>query len=174
MKILALDLSSKSGWALGSPLDKPSSGVWDLRGDGKPDHGRYLSALAGAIERTILSHRPDLVIMEAPMKAQARAAVAKKRGVPERDSTTRLLHNLCGVVEMICFEQRVRCEEEEVRTVRQAVLGCQPKGDPKVAVMSFCRMLGWAPADDNAGDALVLWEYRQGLERARQRTRMAS
>ncbi|HEX3162351.1 MAG TPA: hypothetical protein VHQ92_07215, partial [Pseudolabrys sp.] len=76
MKLLALDLALKTGWALGG--EAPFSGIWDLRGAGRPDHGRYLSSLAGSLERCLQSHMPDCVVFEAPLPPRARAKISNE------------------------------------------------------------------------------------------------
>lgn len=155
--ILALDLSTHTGWAAGREGDAPRHGVWELR-DGAINHGRYFSALAGQVEDAIRVFKPDLVVMEAPLPHQA------KKVQENSPNVVRVLLGFCAVVEMICYEQSVRCEEANVIDARQMVLGRQPK-DGKFGVMAWCRAMGWNPADDNAGDALLLWEYRQCLAR---------
>lgn len=154
--ILALDLSTKSGWAFGGPDDKPKHGVWELGHDG--NHGRYFSCLAGMLEDAIAVHAPDLVVFEAPLPH------ASEKFRTSSVASVRVLIGLCAVTEMICFEKAVRCEEAGVREARQLVMGSQPtKGSPKEGVMQFCKMMGWNPATDDAGDALILWQYRHLL-----------
>lgn len=160
MRILALDISTHCGFAYrAGEDDKPVHGVWELGSGG--NHGRYFSCLANELEiwlRSVL--RPELVVMEAPLPHQA----AKVQGNHPR--TVRVLLGLAAIVEMVCHEQAVKCEEANVIDVRQAVLGRQPPaGKAKEAVMAFCNTMGWKPASDDAADALMLLEYRQCLAR---------
>lgn len=163
MNLLTLDLSTHTGWAFGGPDDKPQHGVWELGHDG--NHGRYFSCLAAMLEEAIAFHAPDLVVFEAPLPH------ASRKVQQSSVATVRVLVGLAAVAEMICHEKAVKCEEADVRDARQLVMGSQPKGDPKAGVMQFCKMMGWNPADDNAGDALILWQYRHLLNIADQRTK---
>lgn len=160
--VLALDLSTHSGWAFGGPEDKPKHGVWELGRDG--NHGRYFSCLAEMLEGTIDVMKPDLVVFEAPLPH------ASEKFRTSSAASVRVLIGLCAVTEMICFEKSVQCEEASVRDARQLVMGAQPK-DGKAGVIQFCNVLGWKPADDNAADALILWQYRHLLDVANQRTK---
>lgn len=151
--ILALDLSTRTGWALGRDYESPIHGVWVL--PRMSDLGACLSALAGQLEDAIQVFHPDLVIMEAPLPPQAQTAA----------STARLLLGLAGVTEMICQEQGVPCEEERADTVRKVVMGSARQD--KAAIIAWCRAQTWRPAEDNDADALVLLRYRQILSRSR-------
>lgn len=157
MMLLSLDLSTHTGWAVGREGEAPRHGVWELR-DGAVNHGRYFSALAQSLEDAIRVFQPDLVVMEAPLPHQAKKVQENSANV------LRVLLGLCAVTEMVCYEHKVKCEEASVIDVRQMVLGRQPK-DGKLGVIAFCRSMGWNPKDDNAADALLLWEYRQCLAR---------
>lgn len=154
--LLALDLSTRTGFCVGRASDTPKHGVWELGKDG--NHGRYFSCLAAQLEAAIQVFKPDLVVMEAPLPHQAEKVQRNHPG------TVRVLLGLAAVTEMICHEQAVKCEEADVRDARQMVLGRQPK-DGKIGVMTWCRSMGWNPQDDNAADSLLLWEYRQCLAR---------
>ena len=150
MDILALDLSSRTGWARSKGFDAPRHGVWRLDGD----LGRRCSALAAALEDE-LAFPPDLVIVEAPLPAQAQGST----------DTARNQFGLAAVAEMICHERGVTCEEASAIDVRRLVMG-KAKMD-KAGVMAWCRAQGWAPRDDNAADALALLRYRHTLDRSR-------
>jgi hypothetical protein len=100
--------------------------------------------------------RPGLVVYEAPLPHVA------PRMMSSSVNTVSLQFGLAKVVEMIAYEQSVRCEEASCRDARQKVLGHQPK-DGKAGVIAWCINQGWSPADDNAADALLLLRYRQML-----------
>ena len=99
--------------------------------------------------------------------AEAPLPPAAPKMIRSTIATARVLIGLAAVTEMICCEQGVPCEEAEVRTARQRVLGKQPR-DGKLGVMAWARSAGYHPQDDNAADALLLLRYRQLLnERSR-------
>ncbi len=153
MGSLALDLSTRTGWAFGRPGATPIHGVWKL--GNMSDLGRLCSCLANSLEDAIAVHQPRRVVFEGP--------------VVKQQTTARMLMYLCGVVELISYEHSVRCYEQDVGTVRKAVLGrgrftrVREDGkcvsDNKAQAIAWCRAQGWTPEDDNAADALVLLRY---------------
>lgn len=152
--VLALDLSTHVGWALGRDFETPLCGVWTL-GKMVTGLGRIASSLAGELEGTIQVHRPDALIFEAPLPQQKR----------DTQEIARLLIGLALVTEMICHEQGVPCTEEFPKTARQLVLG---NGNvSKDQIVNWCWSMGWSPADDNAADALLLLRYKHTLDRTR-------
>lgn len=151
--VLGLDLSTRTGWALGRDFEKPRHGVWLL---GKmTDMGRCLSCLAGELEDALTVFRPALVIVEAPLPPQAQTAM----------STARLQFGLAGVAQMVCYEADTRCEDVRADEVRKLVLG-RPRAE-KGAIIKWCRAQGWDPAEDNDADALMLLRYRHTLARSK-------
>jgi Holliday junction resolvasome RuvABC endonuclease subunit len=123
--------------------------------------GRYFSCLAARLEDifSLPLTKPDLVVFEAPLPPPAQSG----------ERSARVLIGLAGVVEMICFEHEVRCEESTVEEVRRLVLGRSrfPKGTSKGYVMQWARGRGLDPADDNAADALALLHYRHLMGRTK-------
>ena len=151
--VLALDLSTKVGWACG-------------RAGGEPDHGVLLLpkgvAGLGAVACAFLDGLMDLhevqhferVVMEAPLPPQAQTHA----------HTARLQLYLAGAVETWCYRRSIECREAAAPTVRKAVLGSGRAKKPEV--IAWCQAQGWNPTDDNAADALALWRYattRRGL-----------
>ncbi|TAI66204.1 hypothetical protein CWO89_09540 [Bradyrhizobium sp. Leo170] len=55
--------------------------------------------------------------------------------------------------------------EARVSDVRAHFLGTNriKRKEAKVLTIDACHRLGWAPADDNAADALALWHYQASL-----------
>ena len=152
-RILSLDLSLSVGWAFGADHETPLHGVWTL---GKSANlGRVLSGLAGELQDAIAVHRPDVIILEAPLPAQRQASTL----------VARIQFGLAAVAEMIAHEQDVLCEEERADIVRKMVLG-KPRVD-KQTVIEWCRAQGWKPATDHDADALVLLRYRHILGRTK-------
>lgn len=159
---LALDLSTKTGWALGrsGQNSPPLYGRWVL--PRRPtlikrdlQIGYRMSCLAAQLTDAIAIHQPTRVVFEAPLHIA--------------DGSSRLLINLAGVVEMICDEHDLPCEEANISSVRLLVLGSGRLAarDKTERVMGFCRDQGWAPVDDNVADALILLRYLQIMRRAR-------
>ena len=150
--VLALDLSTRVGWAYGGRTVKPAYGVWML-GDG--GLGRRCSCLANELEGAIQLFRPDLIILEAPLPAQRQAST----------HVARIQFGLAAVAEMIAHEWDVKCEEERAETVRGALFG-KARVD-KDRVMAWAKDQGHRPPDHNAADAIALMTYRLTLEAKR-------
>lgn len=151
--VLALDLSTRVGWAVGRDFEAPAHGVWVL--PRMADLGACFSALAASLEDAIAVMRPDTVIMEAPLPPQAQTAM----------NTARLQFGLAAVTEMICHEREVPCEEAAAYEVRKLVMG--KARVEKDAVVAWCRAQGWSPAEHNDADAMALLRYRHTLFRSR-------
>lgn len=162
--VLALDLATRSGWALGREQETPRWGVWDLGSAQNGGQGRRLSCLANEIEAVIAVHQPERAVFEAPLV--------------RHDKATRLLTYLCGVVEMVCFEHSLPCEPGNVNSARSMVLGHGfPKStdprNPKLPMLLWCQRQGWDVRDDNAADALVLLRYFE-MKRAEAKAKAAA
>jgi Holliday junction resolvasome RuvABC endonuclease subunit len=157
--ILALDLSLKTGFAVGRDGGRLVWGVWNLGKQDDSGSGLRFSKLAGELEDAITVHAPELVVYEAP---------AGKRGM----GTARLLLALCGIVEMVSSEAGIRYREEHVGTVRKLVLGhgrpqAAEGAHPKSPMLDWCRAQGWDVESDDAADALILLRYAHILGRGR-------
>lgn len=180
MKVLALDVATQCGIAVGSSKGDPKcwsvdlgasvpelkiykpgktpSEINDLRSDHKKkaDAMRFCAALrmtAGLIS----IHKPDLLVVEAFIGGQNASAY------------------LIGLVACVqgCAEDRaVRCELVYPATVRKHFLGKNPTSadfpaltqvQRKIAikekVAAQCRMLGWVVPDLDAADAAATWDW---------------
>jgi Holliday junction resolvasome RuvABC endonuclease subunit len=167
--VLALDLSSMTGWAYGVPgAPRPLTGVWKL-----PTHlgmGASYAALENELADFISDWQVAEVIMEAPLGEAMKAAGEGRKN----EASARQQLGLAALVLSECYRQDVPCLEEHVNTVRKAVLGTGrlPRVQAKAAVMTYCARMGWTVVDDNAGDAAILWAYRTSVIRTRQRARV--
>lgn len=151
--ILALDLSTHTGWALGRPFEQPQHGVWEL---GKMSNlGRCFSCLAAKLEDAISVHQPDACIIEAPLPQQDR----------DSQQLARLLIGLAAVAEMIAFERETPITEQFPKEVRKLVFGTASVD--KTYIVNWCRGQGWPVVNDNDADALVLLRYQHTLDRSR-------
>jgi crossover junction endodeoxyribonuclease RuvC len=152
MQVLALDLASVSGWAVGEP-------------GGKPAHGSHRFARAGASHEAIFAgavkwingllneYEPRVVVWEAPL-------AGFKGGKTTVDVTT-ILFGLPAVIGAVVYLRGVYdIRKADTRDVRHHFIGCNPKrAQAKPMVMQKCRAMGWAVKDDNEADALATWQY---------------
>jgi hypothetical protein len=157
--ILALDPAKTTGWAIGTPGDAPI-------------YGSTTFGSAGCSHESIFMH--GLVWFSNFLKAQPGITLitmeAKLPPTFVRGKTTKhTLDVLYGLPAI--FKAVARCRN--VVDIREASTGdvrghfindrtCK-RAEAKQEVMQMCRMLGWSPHDDNAGDALALWHYTCSL-----------
>lgn len=152
MRVLALDLASRTGWAVdrndGGP---PRTGTYTLyasgntRGPAFLKFNEWLYAFAGQCN-------VDLLAYEAPIIG----------GAPIGQHEAMLLIGLAAQVEMIAAARGVDVAATAVSTVRAYFLGKGngnlPGPKAKRLVLSRCASLGWETGgDDNRGDAAALW-----------------
>jgi hypothetical protein len=154
--ILALDISSKTGWCVGVPGAVPVTGVWML-----PryvlDEGRCLAALGNELADAIFLHQPVEVWMEAPLPAGAQTHAA---------SASQQLE-LAGIVKETCYRWERPLRPVHSGTVRKSVLGRGNKVS-KDDVVAWCVGQGWKVADHNSADAAMVWAHacKQQQQRA--------
>ncbi len=140
--ILALDLASVTGWAIGEP-------------GGTPKHFSIRFATPGASHEAIFSnamhwmqgmlsaYQPDLIVWEAPMPTSF------NRGKTTSDATT-ILHGLPAVIGAAAYQSGIYdIRKAETRLVRHHFIGCNPKrAKAKPMVIRQCQAMGWDVADD--------------------------
>jgi Holliday junction resolvasome RuvABC endonuclease subunit len=154
LRVLAFDTATKTGVAVGCAGEAPRAFSVAL---GTVDWPMRFCRLLRITRRLIEEHRPDLVAVEAFV------------GGPKANS------NLVGLVACVQGEatrRGVRVVSYYPATVRKHFLGgIRSRAPIKTQVMARCRLLGWPSADDDACDALALWDYACAVEsRAHQMT----
>ena len=155
-QLLALDLGSqKLGWALG-PVDtaRPRSGTLRL-----PQRGEEIGAMLREMHQWLVpfikSAEPEVCHMAVEAAMPAHAAIRKGN----REITLRKLWALAAHADFVAAALAIPYSEDPVQTVRRHFCGHGRPDKPKQAVMHACHLRGWEPADDNAADALALWDY---------------
>lgn len=154
MKILAMDIATKTGIAVGVSGGDPRSWFMDL--GQAPDDRRFSNVLRlthGLIE----AHQPDLIAVEAAI------------GGPKASA---YLIGLVACVRGCAFNRGVRCESVHLGSVRKHFLGkhftardfpgmkrIEAKRAMKRMVMDRCQLLGWPVETDDEADAVALWDY---------------
>lgn len=158
MKILALDLAVRTGFAFGGPGSPVASGVVALK---KPNEDRSVAFgnLIAWLDERLRADRPDMVIREAPLALQA------FRTLGNAAFTVRVTHGLHGIVEAMCQRYGIRSEEAADATVRKHFIGranCGNRQATKAAVIQRCHVLGYMPRDahdNDRADACALFDY---------------
>lgn len=147
--ILALDLSSRTGWAYGGKEDAaPLCGVWVLA---PGELGKMLASFENELEDAIVFHKPSLIMVEAPLPPTA----------VSNANVWRQQLGLAALAEATAYRHDIRFREMAASTIRREILGTArfPNGNAKTAVLTHCQNRGWPVPDHNAADACVTWEY---------------
>jgi hypothetical protein len=165
MIILALDLASVTGIAVGSPGGAPTAWSVDL-GAGRSEDHRFSQALV-LTHKLIEAHKPDLLAIEAPIGGK---------------TTSHFLVGLVACVRGYAHNRKVRVVRKEVAEIRKHFLGGHitsahykhiknprqakeaARNAGKAAVMQRCKALGWDAQDYDAADACALWDLVAALE----------
>lgn len=142
--MLALDLGTTTGFAVGSP-NNIVTGTWDLK-PGRGDGGGM----------RFVKFRARLNELHAAMKFSAvfYEEVRKHRGT----AAAHVYGGLQAVLTEWCEHNGVPYEGVPVQTIKKFATG---KGNAdKEAVKAYVRTLGYEPADDNEADAIALYHCK--------------
>jgi crossover junction endodeoxyribonuclease RuvC len=162
-KVLALDISSKTGFACDGHIEgRPVSGVIRLpKASGDDESGWNLGPLFADYRRQLASLlivvQPDICAFEAPLQLMHGGHAA----VRTSQNTVRLLFGLAGITEGLLSEKNVRGYEANLATVKKHFAGSGRA--EKEAMVARCRQLGWPAEDHNAADACGLWSLMKSL-----------
>jgi len=155
--ILALDLASTTGWAVGEPGGDPSHGSIRFASPGASHEAVFAAALKWMSD-ICASRTPTLVVWEAPMPTSF------SRG-NSNVNTTSLLFGLPAVIGAVAYLRQIfDLRKADTKDVRNHFIGMNPKrAKAKPMVMRQCRAMGWQVEDDNEADALATWHYMCSL-----------
>jgi hypothetical protein len=156
--ILALDIATRTGWALGELGAVPNSGSIRF-GNQSTDSDVIFKAGLDWAEGFVKKLRPDLVIYEAMLPPLAKLGVTSA-AVRDR------LAGLQGIMRAVSRRYEVALILDcSVGDVRQHFIGDRrlKREAAKREVLRRCAQLGWTACDDNAGDALAIWSYASGI-----------
>lgn len=146
--ILALDLASKIGWALGKPGARPKHGAHQLPSTGD-EIGRFAHAFDLWLSDTLTMHKPERVVFEGSVMP----GIGKTTPM-----TVRKLTGLTWHTELVCHRRDVICNEANVSTIKKFWAGSGNAKKPDM--IAAARAHGFSVGrDDNQADALALWHY---------------
>jgi Holliday junction resolvasome RuvABC endonuclease subunit len=156
MKILALDLATTTGWALGTPESPPMLGSFRCPKVFDDDTlGQRWAKFALWLDDMITVHKPDLVGFEAPLVFGG----AKGSSRPTNIDTIRFLIGLATIAELVAVQLSTEVEDAHIQQVRAHFCGSGRAKKPDVQAMCFRR--GLKPADDNQADAIAILSFLQ-------------
>lgn len=152
--LLALDLGSAVGWAVGPPGTVPRVGTALLPAYGQ-DEGAYFASYADWLADMITLFAPDEIAAEQTL------ANVENRG----QHATESLLGLRALTSLVAYRRETRLTWHAVSTVRKAVCGNGHAKKDAVNVAIIRR--GVKPDSHNAADAAAVWFYRTGqIEKA--------
>jgi hypothetical protein len=152
--ILALDLATTTGWAIGRPDRTPRFNSFRIAKPGVERCNVYRSFRIW-IEDFTRNHKPKLIVYESP------ASPMIMQGHTNIDTIKRLI-GLCEHLEEWCVGTGIELREASVGQVRAHFIGSNMKRDAaKAATIARCHELGWDVSNDNEGDACALWDYQR-------------
>jgi len=155
--IMALDLATCTGWAVGEPGNLLAHGSHRFASGGASHEAIFAAALKWISDK-ITFYEPKTIVWEAPMPTSFRKGQSNV-------NTTTLLYGLPAIIGAVAYLRMVYdVRKATTRDVRLHFIGQNPKGHiGKKLVMRQCRAMGWEVADDNEGDALALWSFMCSL-----------
>jgi hypothetical protein len=158
VKILALDIATTTGFAIGDPAMRcPHFGSIRFASAGASHAAIFADALAWASEQ-LLQWQPQRLIYEEPLQF---------RGGKSRAGNDEILHGLPAVFLAVAHLRGIHdIRKASVKAIRMHFIGANPpRVEAKRKTVQQCRTIGWAVTDDNQGDACALWSYACGLQK---------
>lgn len=136
MKILALDIATKTGWKTGT-----ASGVWDLKPNRGESEGMRVVRFKAKVKEVIELEGIDIIAYERP------AGMHK--------GSIMVASEMVGVLKDLCIEKGVQLACYSASEIKKFATG---KGNAKKeAMISAAKSLGFNPKDDNEADAIHLY-----------------
>lgn len=159
VRVLALDLSTNTGWACGSTEGTPvSHGVCAMPKTGE-DIGWYLAHFRNWLNEALDDMEPDQIVFEAPIMPKMTSI-----------ATLRKLYSLAGVTELVARDRKILVTEAQLDHIRGHFVGISraPRDVPKDKrrqwikdkVITECRKRGFSVSGDDDADALALLSLR--------------
>ena len=155
MKVLSLDIATKTGIAVGDTGGNPKA--WSF-GLGKGSNGLRYARLIQLVWNLCREYSPDLVAIEAPTAGKYTNQFLV--GLAACAEGTALM---AGSRVQVCMSPAIRKHflgrHLTTRDFPQLKSHAAKKRAIKEQVLSRCHLLGWDAEDDNAADALALWSF---------------
>jgi hypothetical protein len=174
--ILALDVATTTGYAIGEPGGRP---IYGHHRAGKPRDGggEVLAQFDRWLDALLVQHRPAWVAFEAPYvpriaprRVRTRTgqviAVAPAKGAPIDNNVIRRLYALCGLVELAAHRHGIACREAGSSEICRFFTGNGSWGGragKKAATQKACAVYGFPGVTEDEADALALWVYAEAV-----------
>lgn len=155
-RVLALDLATVTGWAIGVPGDKPRCGHTRFGKSGAPHAESYRAFRNWMDGWSGPGTTPDLIVYESPAIP---SFMAGKTNV----ETTKFLFGLAAILTEWSYK-RFELREATVSQVRAHFIGSNMKAKiAKPLTLERCRDIGWVVETTDEADAAALWSYQCAL-----------
>jgi len=145
-KLLALDLSTNTGFAYGSPAGEPIFGTKKLPSTGD-DIGRFSDAFVQWLDDLITLEGFDFMVFESPILSAGKTSAV----------TARKLMGLAVLTELVAFRRHIPCREGNLMTVKKFFAGSGRAS--KQDMINAAAKYGWYVRTDDEADALGLWAW---------------
>ncbi len=142
MKILALDIATKTGWCTES-----ASGTWDFSLKRGESYGMRVVKFKAAVREMINLEEISIVSYERP------AGLHK--------SSIMVASEMVGVLHDLCIEMKVEVTNYAAKELKKHATGNGNAGKP--LMIAKAKELGYSPADDNQADAIHLYRMTKEL-----------
>ena len=162
MKILALDIATTVGIAVGDASGNPTAWSETLGKKGQDDllFSRSLVLTSKLIEQ----HKPDLIAYEGAVGGDRTShylvgiiacirGCATNRGIP-------LLGCNIGAIRKHFIGQHIT--SAQYKHLRKGAAKATARADAKAAVQRQCKVLGWQADNEDAADACAVWSFAVG------------
>lgn len=153
MLVLAFDLATRTGWALGEPGQKvPRFDSIRFASPGASHQALFAGALTW-FSTFLKTERPDRIVYELPMRY---------RKGKSRAGNDEIAYGLPAILQAVAHLRGIYdIRYADVPKVRTHFIGYNAKREvAKRATVRRCRQMGWDVPDDNAGDACAIWLYQ--------------
>lgn len=160
--VLALDIATVTGWALCGPNRTARGDIIPLFGSfragpayiGEMEYGAVYVDFRDKLVDLVTVHKPRFGVFEAPLNFAGGGETKKGQASV---ATVRKLLGLCAIAEETFERMGLEVLEVNVQSVRKHF--CNDSRAKKWHVRQTCRALGWNAQDDNAADALAVWDF---------------
>ena len=162
MRILALDQSTRTGWALGAERSTDKYLFGSFRMPKRDDNGERLVIFRDGLVELIEKYRPDIAAYETPFFPVGNTAEKAKeggKGARFNINTIKFLHQLEGVLIETTARYSIPTEHFPSSSWRVTALGFgrlpdHGGDDFKKLMIKRARALGYDVKDDNEADAI--------------------
>lgn len=153
MRILALDLAMKTGWAIDSPgRPEVACGMYQCRDIGEDD-GLGFYGLRVWLDSKIEQLQPDFLAYEAPVTFGGDGGSTMKTSY----AAITWLNGLVAITKSCAAGAGIPYGDVNITAARAGFVGHKTKD--KRLVLARCQLLGIKAEDDNAADAVGVWYW---------------